>query len=115
MCETNDWGSVEVNLKRHASGCWTWVGAPLDCNVYRYVADALGAPIPNGHGKLYRMPDCTVGRKCVNPNHIGTLQDYYLSLDGRRQDIPEPSETVTGMKLTPKDKRLLKRLNISWD
>jgi hypothetical protein len=114
MGESNDRGSVKVNLKRHKSGCWTWVGAPMTCNVYRYVAEALGAPLPNGHGKLYRMPNCTVGRKCVNPNHIGTIENYWRTLDGRRQDTPEPCERGIGMKLTPRDKRFLKTLKIGW-
>jgi hypothetical protein len=51
----------------------------------------------------------------VNPNHIGTIEDYWRTLDGRRQDIPEPSERSTGMKLTSPDKRFLKRLNIGWE
>jgi hypothetical protein len=115
MSNTNDWGDVEVNIKRHESGCWTWIGPPLECNVYRFVAEAYGAPLPNGHGKLYRMPCCTLGRKCVNPNHIGSRDDYMLTLDGRRRDNPEPLKTATGVKLTHEDRRFLKTLRIRWE
>ncbi len=114
MGDNNDWDDIEPHIERHESGCWTWDGSPVKGKVFRIIVDALGTPIPNGHGKLYRMPDCTVGRKCVNPNHIGNIEEYWRTLDGRRQDIPEPSETGTGMKLTPRDKSFLKSLNISW-
>jgi hypothetical protein len=51
----------------------------------------------------------------VNPNHIGTIEDYYLTLDGRRQDIPEPSMPSAGMTLTTQDKRFLKTLRVVWE
>jgi hypothetical protein len=114
MSGTNNWDDIEPHIKRHESGCWTWDGSPVE-GVFRIVAEALGASLPSRNGKYYRMPDCTVGKKCVNPNHIGTIEDYWRTLDGRRQDIPEPCETSTGMKLTPRDKRFLKSLNIGWE
>jgi hypothetical protein len=115
MNTPTDWGEVEVHIKRHESGCWTWNGSPVEGNVYRIVAEACGAPTRNWNGKLYRMPDCTVGRKCVNPNHIGTIEDYMITLDGRRRDIPESMETGTGVKLTKLDRRFLKSLRIVWE
>jgi hypothetical protein len=115
MDNTSDWGEVEANIARHESGCWTWVGAPTTCNVYRFVAEAYGAPLPFGLGKLYRMPDCTLGKECVNPNHIGTGEDFVRALNGRRQEIPEPPMMATGVKLTPRDRRFLKTLRIEWE
>ena len=115
MSDTSDWNDVEKHIERHEGGCWTWDGSPLDGNVYRFVADAYGAPIPNGHGKLYRMPDCTVGRKCVNPDHLGTGEDFVLSLQGKRKETPKPSKAVTVVELTPQDRQFLKSLKISWE
>jgi len=114
MANTDDWGDVEVHIERHESGCWTWDGALLAWNVYRYVAEAYGAPFPAGQ-KLYRMPDCKLGAECVNPNHIGTVEDFVLSLQGRRHEIPEPPKMATGAKLTPRDKQFLKTLRIRWE
>lgn len=25
---------------------------------------------------MYRMPQCVLGMKCVNPEHVGTSEDY---------------------------------------
>jgi hypothetical protein len=115
MDNTSDWGEVEAHIERHEGGCWTWDGSPVDGNVYRVVAEACGAPLPVGLGKLYRMPDCKLGKACVNPNHLGTGEDFVLSVNGRRQEIPEPSKRETGVKLTPQDKRFLKSLRIGWE
>ena len=115
MSNANDWYDIEPHIERHKSGCWTWDGSPVEGNVYRNVARACGAPTPNWDGKLYRMPDCSVGRKCVNPNHIGTIEDYWRTLDGLRQDIPEPSKPGAGMTLTTQDKRFLKTLRVVWE
>jgi hypothetical protein len=112
MSESNDWGSVEVNINRHDSGCWTWVGAPMACNVYRYIAEVHGTPLPTG--KLYRMPECRVGRDCVNPGHLGTGEDYMLALTGQRRKISEPSKTGT-VELTASDRLFLRELKIGWD
>jgi hypothetical protein len=115
MDKTSDWGEVEAHIERHEGGCWTWVGAPMTCNVYCFVAEAYGAPLPVGLGKLYRMPDCRLGKECVNPNHIGTGEDFVLAVKGERREIPEPSKTDAGINLTPRDRRFLKSLRISWE
>ena len=81
--------------------------------MYRVIAEAYGAPLPAG--KLYRMPECKLGKECVNPNHLGTETDYVLALNGRRQEIPEPSRAVKVIKLTPQDRRFLKSLRVRWD
>jgi hypothetical protein len=54
------------------------------------------------------------GAECVNPNHFGTGDDFVRAVNGRRQEIPEPSRTVMA-KLTPQDRRLLKTLKIGWE
>jgi hypothetical protein len=82
----------------------------LDGNIYRVVAEAYGVPLPAGQ-KLYRMPGCTVGRKCVNPNHLGTGEDFVLSLQGKRKEVPEPSKAG----ITPQDRQFLKSLRIEWE
>jgi hypothetical protein len=102
-----------VHIERHDSGCWTWSGAPMECNVYRYVAEAQGTPLPAGP-KLYRMPGCTLGKECVNPNHLGTGADFVLALNGRRQKIPEPSRMVMVVRLTELDREFLRSLKVSW-
>jgi len=112
--DTNSWSEVEPHIERHKSGCWTWDASPVEGNVYRIVAKAYGAPLPIGIGKLYRMPDCKFGMKCVNPNHIGTKEDYFLTLDGQRRDWPEP-KTGNGIGLTKQDREFLKKLKIAWD
>jgi len=113
MYDTNDWRSIEVHIERHESGCWTWDGSPLDGNVYRIVAEAYGAPLPDTN--LFRMPGCTLGKECVNPNHIGTEADFALALKGQRREIPQPSRTVTKVRLTKLDRQFLKSLRIVWE
>jgi hypothetical protein len=115
MSSTNNWENIEPHIERHESGCWSWDGTPVEGKVFRVVAEAYGAPLPNAQVNLYRMPDCTLGMRCVNPNHIGTRADYIDTVDGRRQDWPEPPKKGTGLKLTPRDKRFLKTLNIGWE
>ena len=115
MNDSRDWGEVEAHIERHESGCWTWDGAPLEGNVYRVIAEAYGAPLPVGKGKLFRMPDCKLGKACVNPNHLGTGEDFVLAVHGRRQEIPEPTKTGVGIWLTMKDRRFLKTLRILWE
>jgi len=85
----------------------------MECNVYRFVAEAYGAPLPTE--KLYRMPDCKLGKTCVNPNHLGTGADFVLALNGRRQEIPEPPRTDRVVQLTEQDRRFLKSLRIRWE
>ena len=53
--------------------------------------------------------------KCVNPNHVGTIEDYWRMVYTQRQDIPEPSETGEGMKLTLRNKRFLCEKNWKKD
>jgi hypothetical protein len=115
MSSNNNWDAVAAHIERHAGGCWTWDGSPVAGNIFRMVAEAYGAPLPVRRGKLYRMPDCTVGRNCVNPNHLGTARDFVLAVHGRRQEIPEPTKTGTGIWLTMKDRRFLKSLKILWE
>jgi hypothetical protein len=113
--DVDNWGNVEANIKRHEGGCWTWVGAPLTCNVYRFVAEAYGSPLPVGR-KLYRIPGCIMGKECVNPSHLGIGVDgFMLAQRMRRQEILEPSKTATVIKLTPEDGEFLRSLRISWE
>lgn len=114
MYDTNDWRSIEVHIERHEGGCWTWDGSPLEGNLYRVIAAAYGAPLPAGP-KLYRMPECKLGKSCVNPNHLGTGADYVLTLHGRRQEISESPKRVTAVRLTKLDREFLKSLRIRWD
>jgi hypothetical protein len=114
MDDTYDWDEIEPHIVRHASGCRTWDGSPAE-GVFRLVSEALGIPLPSRNGKCYRMPDCTMGKECVNPNHVGSLENYYRTLEGQRRDTPEPSEMCSGMKLTARDKRFLKSLNITCE
>jgi hypothetical protein len=60
------------------------------------------------------MPDCTLGKECVNPSHVGTREDYFLALGGRRQ-MPEPSKTGTGIRLTKRDREFLRALRVTWE
>jgi hypothetical protein len=111
---TNDWDEVAAHIERREDGCWTWDGSPLEGNVYRVVAQAYGAPLPAGP-KLYRMPQCTLGKDCVNPNHIGTGADFVLALNRRRQEAPEPSRTVAEVRLTELDREFLRSVKVRWD
>jgi len=111
--DTSDWGGVEGHIERRECGCWVWDGAPVDGNVYRIVAEAYGAPLPIE--KLYRMPDCKLGKECVNPNHLGTGADFVLALNGRRQEIPEPPRTVRVVRLTERDREFLRSVKVRWD
>jgi hypothetical protein len=60
------------------------------------------------------MPECTLGRECVNPHHLGTGADFVLALKGRRRKItPEPRKMAT-IELTLHDRRFLEELRIRW-
>jgi hypothetical protein len=113
MDNASGWNEVDPHIVRHDSGCWTWDGSPVEGNVYRVVAKAYGAPLPTE--KLYRMPDCTLGKECVNPNHLGTAADFVLAINGRRQEIPEPSRAVTVVRLTKQDREFLRSVKVGWD
>ena len=115
MNNSYDWGEVEAHIKRLDGGCWTWDGTPVDGNVYRIIAEAYGIFFPVGSGKLYRMPECQLGKLCVNPNHIGTAKDFVLAVHGRRRETAEPTKTGTGIWLTMEDRRFLKALRILWE
>lgn len=107
----NSWADVEKHIERHACGCWTWDGAPLACNAYRFLAEAYGTPLPMGH-TLYRMPGCALVDECVNPSHIGTGEEFMRAVQRQLQDVPDQPETATELKLTARDKRFLKSLKI---
>jgi hypothetical protein len=111
----SNWNDLEPHIERHEGGCWTWDGTPIDGNVYLIVAEACGIYFPVGRGELYRMPECKLGKECVNPSHIGTGADFVRALNGRRQKIRELSKKVSEVKLTPKDMRFLKGLRIRWE
>lgn len=114
MDNTSDWSELQAHIERHEGGCWTWDGSPVDGNVYRIVAEACGVYFPVGRGKLYRMPDCKLGKACVNPNHIGTGKDFERALNGRRREIPGRSKAVPMVRLTSLDRQFLKDLRIRW-
>jgi hypothetical protein len=113
MDNASNWSEVEAHIERREDGCWIWDGPRMECNVYRFVAEAYGAPLPTE--KLYRMPDCKLGKQCVNPNHLGTGADFVLALNGRRQEIPEPPRTVRAVRLTELDKEFLRSIKVRWD
>jgi hypothetical protein len=112
MDNTSNWNEVEAHIVRHDSGCWTWDGTPVEGNVYRIVAEAYGAPLPTE--KLYRMPDCTLGKECVNPNHLGTGADFVLAVNGRRHEIPEPPR-MGRVRLTELDRKFLRSVKVRWE
>jgi hypothetical protein len=114
MDNASNWNDVAAHIDRHDSGCWTWSGAPVEGNVYRVIAEAYGAPLPAGP-KLYRMPDCKLGKECVNPNHLGTGADFVLALKGRRQEIPEPPRMGMGVRLTERDREFLRSIKVRWE
>jgi hypothetical protein len=115
MDNANDWSTLEPHIERREDcGCWLWSGAPPEGNVYRIIAEAIGCPLPAGV-KLYRMPECKLGKSCVNPSHLGTGVDFVLALNGRRQEIPEPPKTVRVVRLTKLDREFLKSVKVRWD
>jgi hypothetical protein len=30
MDNTNNWSAVDVHIRRHENGCWTWTGTPVE-------------------------------------------------------------------------------------
>ena len=112
---SNDWGDVEAKIERHECGCWTWTGAPVPSNIYRYVAEAYGTPLPTGK-TLFRLPGCVLVAGCVNPNHIGTSDDFMRAVQRQLEDASEqPKTPPPELKITSRDKRFLKSLKITWD
>lgn len=63
------WQDVHI----HESGCWGFTG-PRWCSVIRLLADLAGESLPVNK-KMFRMPECTLGSECVNPEHVGTSRD----------------------------------------
>jgi hypothetical protein len=115
MDNAYSWSDLESHIERREdNGCWTWDGFPLEGNVYRIIAKAYRAPLPAGQ-KLYRMPECKLGKACINPSHLGTAADFVLALNGRREEIPEPPRAVKVVRLTKLDRLFLKSLRISWE
>ena len=113
MDNTYSWSDLESHIERREDGCWTWDGFALEGNVYRVIAEAYGAALPGGQ-KMYRMPGCTLGKDCVNPNHIGAREDFARALQGQRREIPA-SKTITLSELTVQDRRFLRSCRISWE
>ena len=89
------------DVLKHASGCWTWTG-PKICRVVCILADMTGNPLPIGR-KMYRMPHCSLGIQCVNPQHVGTGEDYLWHLRARHS---------AGDQFTQDDLRFLSRLGV---
>ncbi len=114
MDNTYDWFDIEPHIEKHKNGCWTWLGALLEGNIYRLVAEACGCPLPAGQ-KLFRMPDCALEKNCINPAHLGTSVDFVLALKGRRVSMPEPLSAVRMVRFTEQDRQFLKSLRIRWD
>ncbi len=63
--------------------CWRWKGAS-DCSVIRLLAELGGKPLPV-NTRLYRMPECQLGKECVNPEHVGTSEQWVARISGKRR------------------------------
>ncbi len=72
------WNDVEM----HENGCWTW-SRRAECNIIQLLAELSGNPLPM-NSKLYRMPDCGLGRNCVNPEHVGTSERWIARIQAQR-------------------------------
>ena len=70
----------------------------------RLLAELEQIPLPMGK-KLYRMPNCVLGKMCVNPQHVGTSEQYIRQIDPRNETI----QTT----FTADDVRLLREMKIS--
>jgi hypothetical protein len=77
------WADVEKH--EDEDGCWTW-SKPSGCNVIRLLAELSGKPLPAGR-KMYRMPECLTGAKCVNPEHVGTAEQWMSWVRQRSEQI----------------------------
>jgi hypothetical protein len=67
--------AIMTDVDMHEGGCWTW-NKPSECNVIQMLAALIGRELPEGRKKLYRMPECTMAKVCVNPQHVGTLEEF---------------------------------------
>ena len=67
--------AIMADVDMHEGGCWTW-NKPSECNIIQLLAKLIGRDLPVGRGRLYRMPECTMGKVCVNPFHVGTSEEW---------------------------------------
>ena len=72
--------AIWADVQRHENGCWTWVGQS-GCNIIRLLAEMSGKPLPLLR-RMYRMPGCVLGKDCVNPEHVGTAEEWMLRNHG---------------------------------
>jgi hypothetical protein len=72
--------AIWADVQRHENGCWTWAGQS-GCNIIRLLADLSGKPLPVLR-RMYRMPKCELGKDCVNPDHVGTAEEWMLRNHG---------------------------------
>jgi hypothetical protein len=73
------------DIERHENGCWTW-SKPCECNVIRLFAELFDKPLPAGR-KLYRMPECHLGKECVNPDHVGTVEEWMSRVRQQSENV----------------------------
>lgn len=66
--------AIMADVERHDNGCWTWTG-PKGCNIIRRLAELSAKPLP-ANRRMYRMPECELGAECVNPEHVGTADEW---------------------------------------
>jgi hypothetical protein len=71
--------AILADVDKHESGCWTW-GKPSECNILQILARLCGRRLPPGRATLYRMPECVMGKDCVNPFHVGTSEEWLSSV-----------------------------------
>jgi hypothetical protein len=73
--------AIWADVQRHENGCWGWPGRKPECNIIRLLADLSGKPLP-ALRRMYRMPGCALGKQCVNPDHVGTAEEWMLRTQG---------------------------------
>lgn len=66
--------AIWTDIDTHECGCWTWKW-PSGCNIVRLLAELVGNPLPVNM-KMYRMPECEMGSDCVNPEHVGSSEQW---------------------------------------
>ena len=71
--EHSQW--VFSHITKLESGCWQWTGAANKPGIHRIVADLCGMRYPVGVA-VYHMPECVLGDACVNPEHVGTREEW---------------------------------------
>jgi hypothetical protein len=70
--------AIWADVHEHENRCWTWSG-PTGCSIIRLLAKLCENELPEGR-KMYRMPDCELGKNCVSPYHVGTSEDWMFRL-----------------------------------